>query len=39
MTTNEDKDNKLVESVFNDLLNSIEYKTDDADQKLIRRAF
>ena len=39
MTANEDKDSKLVEGIFNDLLNSIEYKTDTADQKLIQRAF
>ena len=39
MTANEDKDSKLVEGIFNELLNSIEYKTDTADQKLIQRAF
>ena len=39
MTSKENKDSKLVEGAFNDLLNSIEYKTDSADQKLIQRAF
>ena len=39
MTANEDKDSELVEGAFKDLLNSIEYKTDAADQKMIQRAF
>src|SRR6056300_623894 len=39
MTANEDKDSELIEGAFKDLLNSIEYKTDAADQKMIQRAF
>ncbi len=39
MTTNEDRDFILVEGAFQDLLNSIEYKTEDADNQLITRAF
>src|SRR5210317_1236158 len=38
MTTNEDRDFILVEGAFQDLLNSIEYKTEDADKQLITRA-
>jgi GTP pyrophosphokinase len=39
MTVNEDRDQKLVEGAFKDLLNSIEYKTEEADNQLITRAF
>jgi len=39
MTANEDRDYNLVEGAFQDLLNSIEYKTEDADNQLITRAF
>ena len=39
MTANEDRDFNLVEGAFQDLLNSIEYKTEDADNQLITRAF
>ena len=39
MTANEDKDFNLVEGAFQDLLNSIEYKTEEADNQLITRAF
>ncbi|MCH1401542.1 MAG: bifunctional (p)ppGpp synthetase/guanosine-3',5'-bis(diphosphate) 3'-pyrophosphohydrolase [Schleiferiaceae bacterium] len=39
MTANEDRDYNLVEDAFQDLLNSIEYKTEDADNQLITRAF
>ena len=39
MTANEDKDYNLVEGAFQDLLNSIEYKTEEADNQLITRAF
>ena len=39
MTANEDRDFNLVEGAFQDLLNSIEYKTEEADNQLITRAF
>jgi len=39
MTANEDRDYNLVEGAFQDLLNSIEYKTEEADNQLITRAF
>jgi len=39
MTANEDRDYNLVEGAFQDLLNSIEYKTEKADNQLITRAF
>lgn len=39
MTANEDRDYNLVERAFQDLLNSIEYKTEEADNQLITRAF
>ena len=39
MTEHEKEQRKLVDEAFNDLLNSIEYKTDDADIKLIKKAF
>jgi len=39
MTANEDRDYHLVEGAFQDLLNSIEYKTEEADNQLITRAF
>lgn len=39
MTANEDKEYDLVEGAFQDLLNSIEYKTEKADNQLITRAF
>ena len=32
-------DIELVDNAFNDLLSSIEFKTDSADKKLIQRAF
>ena len=39
MTANEDRDYNLVEGAFQDLLNSIEYKTEKSDNQLITRAF
>lgn len=39
MTASEDRDYNLVEGAFQDLLNSIEYKTEKADNQLITRAF
>lgn len=39
MTDQEQKDKILVEGAFQDLLNSIEYKTEDADKSLITKAF
>lgn len=39
MTANEDRDYNLAEGAFQDLLNSIEYKTEKADNELITRAF
>lgn len=39
MTANEERDFNLVEGAFQDLLNSIEYKTEEADNQLITRAF
>ncbi len=39
MTANEERDYDLVEGAFQDLLNSIEYKTEEADNQLITRAF
>lgn len=39
MTDQELKDQKLVDSAFQDLLNSIEYKTEKADKALITKAF
>ena len=39
MTANEDRYFNLVEGGFQDLLNSIEYKTEEADNQLITRAF
>lgn len=39
MTKEQRKDQELVEGAFEDLLNSIDYKTDEADIKLIKRAF
>ena len=39
MTANEDRDIVLVDGAFNDLLNSIDYKTEEADNVLITRAF
>jgi GTP pyrophosphokinase len=39
MTANEDRDYHLVEGAFQDVLNSIEYKTEEADNQLITRAF
>ena len=39
MTANEDRDFNFVEGAFQDLLNSIEYKTEEADNQLITRAF
>lgn len=39
MTANEDRDYNLAEGAFQDLLNSIEYKTEKADNQLITRAF
>jgi len=39
MTANEDRDYNLVDGAFKDLLNSIEYKTEETDTQLITRAF
>lgn len=39
MTKEQRKDQELVEGAFEDLLNSIDYKTDESDIKLIKRAF
>ncbi|CAI8409188.1 MAG: GTP pyrophosphokinase [Cryomorphaceae bacterium] len=39
MTDQEIKDQKLVDGAFQDLLNSIEYKTEKADKALITKAF
>ena len=39
MTNQELKDQKLVDGAFQDLLNSIEYKTEKADKALITKAF
>jgi guanosine-3',5'-bis(diphosphate) 3'-pyrophosphohydrolase len=39
MTDQELKDQKLVDGAFQDLLNSIEYKTEKADKALITKAF
>lgn len=40
MTESQDlKDNKLIRAAYRDLLRSIEYKTDEADIKFIRKAF
>jgi len=39
MTDQDQKDTILVEGAFQDLLNSIEYKTEDADKELITKAF